>query len=202
MKLTVLTGDIVESTKLGNAALDRALTALSEAALHIGSWDSAPNLFGRASGDGWQLAMGAPARGLRACLFLQASLRRLDKTLSTRIALATGDGNLPENQDINSAHGPAFVASGRLLGTISGHIRMKCAEPGSDNAALMLADHIAQGWTQAQARSLYELLPPNSGTREEAAKRIGISRPAVNQALWSAGFTALQAAITNWESQT
>ncbi|PYG34688.1 hypothetical protein [Pelagimonas varians] len=202
MKLTVLSGDIVDSTKKENAALESAMAALSGAALLIGSWDDAPSLFGRSSGDGWQLALGSPERGLRACLFLQASLRRLDKTLSTRIALATGEGTLPKNQDINSAHGDAFVASGRLLGTISGHIRMMSAETGSDNAAVILADQIAQGWTQAQARSLYELLPPNPGTREDAAKRLGISRPAVNQALWSAGFTALEAAITSWEAQT
>lgn len=201
MRLTVLTGDIVESTKLDNAALDSAMKALEEAALSIETWGDGPCLFGRSSGDGWQLALGSPKYGLRACLFIQAGLRRLDKSLSTRIALATGDGTLPESQDINGAHGPAFIASGRLLGTISGHIRMMSAETGTGNAALMLADHIAQGWTQAQARSLYEQLPPNAGTRESAAKRLGISRPAVNQALWSGGFTALDAALENWEVQ-
>ncbi len=199
MTLTVLTGDIVESTKLDSAALDRAMEALSDAALVISAWDSAPCLFGRNSGDGWQLALGAPSRGLRAALFMRACLRRLDKTLTTRIAIATAEGQLPDSQDINSAHGPVFVSSGRLLDRISGHTHMAHAAGGALNATVVLADHIAQGWTQAQARSLCELLPPDAGPREDAAKRLGVSRPAVNQALWGAGFPALDQAIKDWE---
>ncbi|MGH1413372.1 MAG: MarR family transcriptional regulator [Pelagimonas sp.] len=199
MILTVLTGDIVDSTKLDSAALDQAMLALSDAASEISGWDSAPSLFGRSSGDGWQLALGNPARGLRAALYLQACLRRLDKSLASRMSLATGEGHLPENQDVNSAHGAVFVSSGRLLDRISGHIHMAHSGCGTKNATLVLADYISQGWTQAQARSLCEMLPPDAGPREEAAKRLGVSRPAVNQALWSAGFPALDTAIKDWE---
>ncbi len=199
MLLTVLTGDIVGSTKLDSAALDRAMRALSDAALVISTWDNTQCLFGRSSGDGWQLALGTPSRGLRAALYLQASLRRLDKTLTSRIAMASGEGDLPESLDINSAHGAVFVSSGRLLERISGHSHMAHGTGGALNATVVLADYIAQGWTQAQARSLCEMLPPDPGPREEAAKRLGVSRPAVNQALWGAGFPALDQAIKDWE---
>lgn len=200
MKLTVLTGDIVGSTKLTEAVLDEAMAALAGAASFVSGWDERPALFGRRGGDGWQLALGAPHYGLRAALYLQANLRKLDKSLSTRIALASGAGDLPKDGDINSAHGAAFVASGRFLDSISRHIRMGHAENALFDAVTALADQIAQGWTQAQARSMAEILPPNAPNRAEIATRLGISRPAVNQALWSAGYPGLERAIAQWES--
>jgi hypothetical protein len=102
---------------------------------------------------------------------------------------------LPDDADANRGHGPAFVASGRLLTEIDGHARMAHASEGALGAATRLADHVAQGWTQAQARAMCEMLVPGAGPRTAAAERLGITRQAVNQALWSAGFPALDAAL-------
>ena len=199
----VLSGDLIASSKLSAAQIDAALFAIRTATGHISNWQ--PGLstgFGRRGGDGWQLALSYPRLDLRAALYIRASLRILGKGYSTRIALMRGEGTLPANGDANSASGPAFVGSGRLLDTISGsHSTMIHGITGPLAATTRLADHISQSWTPAQARALQEMLPPNPGTHAEAAANLGISRQAVDQALTAAGYHALSDALTAIEEE-
>lgn len=195
--LCVLTGDLVASSDLAPEAVDAALTTIDRATATMAQWPW-PDLqtrFARRGGDSWQIALTRPALGLRAALFVLALLRRDHDLTETRIAIATGNGTLPDTGDLNAAHGPAFTASGRLLTDISGHGRTAHASGGALHAATRLADHIASGWTQAQARAIAAALPPNAPPRAEIAKSFGISRQAVNQALWSAGYPALADAL-------
>ncbi len=194
-EFAVLTGDIVDSSSLGAAALDASMAALRDAAGALRGWP--PGMaahFARRGGDGWQVALDRPALAFRAALYLQAVLRREDADRATRIALATGTGQL-RGGDLNAASGAAFTASGRLLDAIPRHALMAHAAGGAAAAALRLADHLAQQWTQAQARALCELLPPDPGPRSDAAERLGITRQAVDQALWAAGYPALIEAL-------
>ncbi|MCT4557988.1 MAG: MarR family transcriptional regulator [Pelagimonas sp.] len=202
MNIAVLTGDIVGSTDLSADALDDIMHALHGACGIIAGWDSnLQTAFARQSGDGWQLALSDPGLDFRAGLYLQATLRSLDKTHRSRIAYATGNGTPPTHAtDLNSATGPAYTASGRLLSQISGSSLMAHADGGARSATIALADHISQGWTQTQAQALCETLPPTAGPRAEVAKRLGITREAVNQRLWSAGFPALERALEAWET--
>lgn len=194
----VLTGDIVRSSELDPGALDEIMSALDTAARDLSGW--APGMsagFARRGGDGWQIVHDNAVFCFRAALWLQAVVRRGGKDRATRIALATGSGALDPQaiRDPNAASGPAFTASGRLLETLKHPALMAHADGGALSAALRLADHIGQGWTQAQARALCEALPPGAGPRAEAAERLGITRQAVNQALWGAGFPALEEAL-------
>ena len=84
-----------------------------------------------------------------------------------------------------------------LLGTFRAAARAAC---GALDAAFRLADHIAQGWTRAQARAVCAMLPPGAGPRRVAAERLNISRQAVDQALWAAGFPAIEAALEQIET--
>ncbi len=191
----VLTGDIVASGDLGADELDATLEALGAGAEAVAGWPGVRVAgFARRGGDGWQMAFDAPALGLRAALYLRACVRRLDKARATRVALATGAGQMP-GRDPNAAHGAAFTASGRLLDSLPAARHLDDSAGGAAAAAARLADHLAQGWTQAQARAVAELLPPEAGTRAEAAERLGISRQAVDQAAWAAGFPAIAAAL-------
>ncbi|MEP2766423.1 MAG: MarR family transcriptional regulator [Paracoccaceae bacterium] len=204
MNLAVLTGDIVASTNMKASELDGVMNAIQLATVNMSNWVAAktPVHFGRRGGDAWQVATPTPKYAIRSALYVQAQVRRLDKSFSTRIAVATGEGTLPNTKpiDINSAHGPVFTASGRLLETISGHHLMEHADGGGHGAVLELCSHIALGWTPAQARAMCELLPPDSGSRAQAGTRLGISRQAVDQALWAAGFPAIDAALQHLET--
>lgn len=195
--LCVLTGDLVASSDLTPEAVDAALVTIDTAVTEISDWHSPKRItrFARRGGDGWQVAIDAPSLALRAALYIQACLKRENAATVTRIALAAGTGSLPETADLNAAHGPVFVASGRLLTTLSGHALMAHADGGATHAATRLADHIASGWTQAQARAVASQLAPNAPPRIEVAQAFGITRQAVNQSLWSAGYPALDDAL-------
>ncbi len=198
----VLTGDIVDSSALTGAELDATLDAIRDTLSDMTAW-TGPTGFARRAGDAWQSVLTDPRHSLRAALLIRASLRRLDGDRTTRIAMAKGDGALTESalSNPNEAHGPAFTASGRLLETLSDPVHMAHASGGAHDATWILADRIAAGWTQAQARALCEMLPPDPGPRSAAASRLGISRQAVDQALHAAGFPALEAALTALETE-
>ncbi len=185
----VLTGDLMNSTDLAPAALDAALVDLNTATSDFGG------IFARRGGDGWQCAVPDPASALRYALILRAALRSRGKEHATRIAIAAGAGTLPSSGDVNAAHGPAFTASGRLLDALPAHVGMAHASGGALDAATRLADHISAGWTPAQARSVRLILWPKGRIRSDAAAALGITRQAVDQALWSAGFPALSDAL-------
>lgn len=208
MQWSVLTGDIVESSEFSPADVDEMLNTLEKIAWEFSGWrhsdkDKTESAFARRGGDGWQIALSRPVLALRAALYIQARLRLMHEDATTRIAVATGEGALPENAnaDLNSAHGAAFRESGRLLEKLTGRVLFAHAGGGALGAAFRLADHISQGWTQAQARAVCAMLPPGSGPRRIAAEQIGISRQAVDQALWSAGYPAIEDAMNMIEQE-
>ncbi|WP_324754788.1 MarR family transcriptional regulator [Roseovarius sp. Pro17] len=202
MKWAVLTGDIVESSAIKADALDVVMLDIQRVASESSGWghandDETITGFARRGGDGWQIAISRPAFSLRLALYINARLRLLGPDYATRIAVASSEGEALDHMmaDLNSAHGAAFTASGRLLDELTGHSLMAHAEGGALDAAFRLADHISQGWTQAQARSLCLMLPPGAGPRRVAAETLGISRQAVDQALNGAGYPALMDAL-------
>ena len=190
----VLTGDLIRSSDLAPSALDAGLDSLEQAAQEFAG------CFSRRGGDGWQCAAPSPENALRYALILRAALRSHGKDYATRISIAVGAGTLPANGDVNAAYGPAFTASGRLLEALPSGARMADAAGGVLDAATRLADHISSGWTPAQARSVRLILWPKERIRSEAAAELGITRQAVDQALWSAGFPALSDALKLIES--
>ncbi|MDJ0822833.1 MAG: MarR family transcriptional regulator [Paracoccaceae bacterium] len=204
MSFLVLTGDIVESSALEAEALDAAMAALHSAAEAVAA-HYAPCVMGfaRRGGDGWQMVIDRPKNALRIALYLRACLRRASANVTTRIAIAEGAARFPEGQppDPNSGHGAALTASGRLLSNLPTHALMAHAGGGALAAATLLADEIAKGWTQAQARALAEVLLPRPRPRSAVAKELKISRQAVDQALHAGGFPAIEAALTALETQ-
>lgn len=195
-QFAILTGDLIDSTGLGATKLNDALQTLEKASHDISDWNGGiVTGFARRGGDGWQCAIAAPALSLRAALALRAALRELGKSHATRIAIAEGSGTLPADRNPNSGHGPAFIASGRLLDALPSHVGMAHAAGGDLGAAVRLADHISSGWTPAQARAVRLMLWPRDRIRADAAKHLGITRQAVNQALWGAGFPAIDDAL-------
>lgn len=205
----VLTGDIVSSSELTADELSSVMTALDSAAQEMSAWSGTRRAgfakdggFARRGGDSWQIVLEGVGHWLRAALYVQAVVRRLSADYSTRIAIAESSEDISPTawKDPNVGHGPAFTASGRLLTKLGRDILMGHAAGGAKAATIRLADEISRRWTNAQARTLCEALPPKSGTRKDIAARLGISREAVNQAIWSSGFLALKDAIVFTEN--
>ncbi|MEM6482447.1 MAG: hypothetical protein AAF922_00805 [Pseudomonadota bacterium] len=208
MKWAVFTGDIVNSSALSADRLEGIMNVLDASCRDMSGWvepDDALALtgFARRGGDGWQIAIDRPKFCLRAALFIQAQVRANGENDATRIAVSVGEGD-PIRANVvapNSAHGPAFEKSGRLLDKLGGKTRMALSGSATLDAAFRLADHISQGWTAAQARAVSAMLPPGSGPRRIAAEDLGISRQAVDQALIAAGFPALETALALIEGE-
>lgn len=201
---SVLTGDIIASSDLGAEELDDVMQTLDAAAKEISGWGGDRLTgFARRGGDGWQAVVQGSMFWFRAAIYMQAALRRHSPAIQTRIAVAESDQPLSPiaGHDPNAGHGPAFTSSGRHLGELTGKVLMGHASGGAKAAAIRLADEVIRGWTQAQARTLCEALHPSAGTRAAIAGDLGISREAVNQALWSSGYLALRDAIKLLEDE-
>ncbi len=193
--IAVLTGDIVASTELPGDQQEALMCSLSDDAGRMADWHGASLRFSRQRGDGWQVLLARPALALRSALYLQSGLRSFGKGLATRISIAVGDGDAGPGTDLNSANGPAFVASGRGLDAMQAPGLIQHTAGGSIGAATCLADHIAQDWTPAQARALHPMLAPIPPRHTDVAGDLGITRQAVTQALDAAGYAALLAAL-------
>jgi hypothetical protein len=196
----VLTGDLVASAEMAAPALEQAMATLADTAREISTWAGASLRFTRNRGDGWQVCLARPGLDLRAALRFRAALRRENPRWDSRIALARGPVSLGSG-DLNSASGEAFVAAGRGLDAIARPALWAHANGGALAAATRLADHLSQGWTQAQARAIAPMLDPEPPTHAAVAARYGITRQAVTQALDAAGYDALATALTLLEAE-
>jgi class 3 adenylate cyclase len=109
-KLAVLTGDLVASTRMPAPLRDGAFEALGGAARRIAAWQGTGDAgrFARFRGDGWQMVLADASLSLRACLFLRASLRTLDRRLDSRISIGVGRATLPEEGGLAAAGGPSL----------------------------------------------------------------------------------------------
>lgn len=192
MSLIVLTGDFVDSTGLPDGALEAAFAHLRSAVADVARWPGTRIAFSRRGGDGWQIAMQGPYSGLRLTLALAAALIAQDKRFNTRIALARGGEDMPDDRDLNAATTPAFVASGRLLETIGPRDPLWAhADGGALDGTFALASDLAAGWTRIQAQTLSHMIRPEPGPRVALAARLGKSRQSVDKALHAAGYPTL-----------
>ncbi|EAR51689.1 hypothetical protein OG2516_03855 [Oceanicola granulosus HTCC2516] len=188
MPAAVLTGDLVASRAADAASTDAAMARLAEAADAFGREVGHDLRFTRFRGDGWQVLVPDAALALDATLAMLAGLAGAE--LATRIAIGIGAVDHPGSRDLADAAGSAFVASGDALESLPRRNRLAIA--GDDVApwqagALDLIEHIATGWSAAQAEAAAYVLRPNPLTQDEIAARLGITRQAVQSRLAAAG---------------
>ena len=196
MSICVLTGDIVGSTDLTKAQFSKLRLVLA-GCLDALQQDGSANL-DIYRGDGWQMDFDGRPPGLREALYIRASLRAENEAFETRIAIACG----PEISIFLGANTKTHIASGHALDEMPRDILMSHAAGGPLQAATVLADHISQGWTRAQAMAIRPFLLKGSGiTQKQVANDLGISRQAVGQALNAAGFHVLDRALRAIEEQ-
>lgn len=195
---TIISGDLVSSTRLKAAGLDEAMAALQSTAAEIEGWYGVPVLFTRNRGDGWQICLPPTSVGLREALAMRAGLKRANRAYDTRLAIATDLARLPEDGNLNEASGPAFTRAGRLLDTLTG-AEFDHVDSGALSAAVILAGDLSRGWTQAQARAVLPMLAPEPPTHADIAARYDITRQAIHQALTGASYPALIKAIARTE---
>lgn len=181
----VLTGDIVNSTKLSSAEEDRLLGALKEflrAVKHTQFF----------RGDSFQVYLEDPAQALRMALAWRALAigvteeRDAENALESdiRISIGIGEVSLPI-VDLGSAKGEAFLLSGRWFDAIQvteQRLIITCGEPVADIGFQVMSaylDSIYKGMTAKQANVIVSLL--QGGTQQQLAVTMSKSKSTISQ---------------------
>lgn len=195
-KIAVITGDLVNSTSLDRTKITRAMSTLSDLFEQQRHWIG--RNFTRQSGDGWQAVVLYPEHAIRSTLAMRAALRSLDHDIEAYFSISVGELQTAPPENLNEISDKVFVNSGRALQILKERSQkdgvLICHwDWGAAESVAVLADHISQGWTPAQAAAMLIYLNPHSDeiSYTDAAEALGISRQAVTKSLKSAGKDAL-----------
>jgi len=202
---TVLTGDLIGSSRAGAEAVDGAMAIIAGAAAAIGGSTGCEVRFARYRGDGWQIYSESRWQGFRMCLLILARLRCAPHLPATRISVATGE-TLPLGQaGLSSAGGEAFELSGRGLDALGRGEGMVYAAGDWDRGAhgwkaalFAYLDWQAARWSPEQAAAV-ALTVSQGGALKDQARQFGISRQALQARLKGAGHGPLVAALRSFE---
>ncbi len=207
-KYAVITGDIVDSSKLPKAqrqALPGLIAKASQESRKAFP-DAVPLAADVFRGDGWQLLVSDPVRSLRVGLFFRACLRSASERgrgLDTRLAIAVGSVDFVRER-VSQGDGEAYRLSGRALEAMPRKQRLLLAISGAKDAQALtvivrLIDVLAQRWTGRQALAVRAAL--RGLTHEKIAKAWpgSISQQAVTKHLDGAQWPAIEAALNHVE---
>lgn len=214
--IAVLTGDLVNSTAMGQVGIARAISVLEKASAKVEAWTGTPLHFTRHRGDGWQVVLMKPKYAFRTALLFRAALKASDPSWDCAIGIAEGvvEGHVGPN--LNQETSPPFVASGRTLdgsdifaiskraSAIAKRSRpyMNHSGKGAFEAFGVLADRICRNWTGPQAAAMqHALQPDNEPDYTEIGEKLGKSRQAVTKALASAWHDELSLALIMLEAE-
>ncbi|WP_192034392.1 hypothetical protein [Halomonas sp. YLGW01] len=192
--IAVLTGDVIASQRIDDlSTLYRVLDAtLAHLSKHHGG------RFERYRGDGFQLALPSAeialdtALTLRAALIMHSGKKRWD----ARIAVAVGQDYWQANEDLATAQGPVFVASGKALDAISegaSHlalVRLGAQQDAALDLLIRYADELVDGWSPASAEVAYLRLWQDE-SQQAMAEKLGIRQPSVHKRLRTARWSLL-----------
>jgi len=199
---TVLTGDLVKSSKLDPAELDAVREAFFAAADQIKLWQEglivgAPEFY---RGDAWQLLLSDPSKFLRVALYIRTALRQ--KRWDTRIAIGIGGIDNINRRQISLSVGESFTLSGHSLDAMGSTAGFTFDAPpglkartGWVQPMLDLCDALVGRLKPRQSEMVCEALAPSGPSQSHIATRLGISQQAVSAALVSAGWSAIANAL-------
>jgi hypothetical protein len=210
--VAVLTGDIVESSKLPEAV--RRQLAQTVSVVEGRMAHSFPVYFPYAldffRGDSWQWLVIPPGKSLRMAIFMRALLLNAvpGVALDTRISIGIGGMNSIPEGDLARADGEAFPLSGDLLAGFGRNDRLRVRlveEPsqpllGSLDMLARLIDLQVCQWTRKQAHAISGAIL--GFTQVETARdwfKPSISQQAVAQHLDRAGWATIEAGVDFFE---
>ena len=200
----VITGDIVDSTKL----------SLEERKIMLASLESLPEVLLPIEkvnveifrGDSFQIGLINAFNSLKIALTVRAFLRThkmaaANMLLDCRVAVGIGTVDY-QSDTLSTSDGSAFRISGRLLDRMKKR-RLEICTPWEDvNEELKLntafADDIISSWTQSQSKvELANYI--FSKNRNEIATYIGVSRQMVDKSLRASKETLIKAYLNRFE---
>ena len=200
----VLTGDVVASSRLKPEDRRAQLRGLKHICHNV-EMVFHPSIRGNFHifrGDSMQGVLAPPSVGVTAALALYAGMVRRApeesawKSSELRIAVGVGPVDHLDKKRTMEASGDAFLRSGLALDSMKGTQRIEI-RTGLDTldaefrVECRLLDVLLLGWTAEQAEAVSLML--EGLTKEQTARKIGITQPAVTQRLRGAGWQGIQA---------
>jgi hypothetical protein len=208
----VLTGDIIQSSRLSTGELEQVHQTLRDAVQQIKSWKRGL-VKGKVSlfrGDSWQFLLADPAYALRAAVYLRACMIA-SGLADTRVAVGIGSVENLHSRDVTRSTGEAFSLSGSALDGMKDPARLVLAvadspmRPSGLVAVIgKLCDALISEWTQRQAEIAGYALHPSEPIHEEIASKVEpvVSRQQISKALSGAHWPAIRQAVQEWERAT
>jgi len=198
----VLTGDIVNSTKLKPKSEKKLMLMLGRTL--------APHTFEFYRGDSFQVCMKSPEKSLRLALLCRTIAVSLSEEEASRaydvrigIGIGTVQGSL---RKLGSAKGEAFTLSGRSFDTLEKdgkRIAIATGMPMANAGLQVMADYIDaiyKDMTQKQAEVIYELL--SGKTQQEAAAHLKRSKSTIHQRIISGRWPEIERLLVQFENLT
>ncbi|RPD94504.1 hypothetical protein EGM88_12245 [Aureibaculum marinum] len=196
---TVITGDLIDSTKYTPSELDAILNVVNDEFDYFRTtYDVDFKIF---RGDSFQGVVLDSSLALDLVLTIKTVVNKIPinrKKISglTDFRIAIGIGNINLKRDsILESNGEAFQFSGKTLDTMKGdypRLLLKTADENLNeefNVHFALLDSVTSKWSVASAEVVYYLLKGKKET--EVAKILGINQSAVNHRKKAANWDAV-----------
>lgn len=190
--ISILTGDIINSKKVGKSAtylaiLERVLQQLSNSKK---DWEIY-------RGDSFQIEIANPALAFYSAMCIKAALKQI-KPLDVRIAIGIGE-KTHDAKKVSQSNGSAFIRSGELFETLEKSLKqnlaIKSSKPNLDkelNTYINLALIPMNSWTPNAAEIVYLSLLYPEKNQKQLGKLIQIKQNTVSERLKRAYFDELQ----------
>lgn len=203
MTYAVLTGDIINSTSLGEdseAVLQNIKMVLNELKDLAKEPEEVVAVSGIFRGDSFQAVFSVPRRAIKAALYFRSRLLALsDKKRRIDVRLSLGFGNIERlsKDNVEESDGEAFRLSGRSLDGMKRYQRLTFAAKGKDEPVLKaigsLLDSLTNQWTGRQAEVMSLWLTEK--TQSSIAEKLALTQPTIHKHLALAGAYAIEDAL-------
>ncbi|WP_163935118.1 MarR family transcriptional regulator [Paraferrimonas sp. SM1919] len=202
--VAVISGDIVNSTKLTTAQFDELLLRIKD----IQQWISLEHSFNAHSinrGDEYQSVVLNIEQALKYTILYRVAIKALGKDFDSRISFAIADnGQLREN--VSESMGAAFIISGRSLKS------MKNSRLVFNSDRIMFAErfqllfkYLDRQLTELTPRQCQMLLPLLKTDSElsvnQLAEGFNISAAAVSKSLKASGWSLIKELLNHFKEQ-
>ncbi len=202
----VITGDIVDSTKLDSGQRNRLFKILKNTFSVIKKIEPTTS-FKVFRGDSFQGISESPQMALGYAIMIRAALRTveqdaLENMWDARIAVGIGKVEYPD-KEILKADGEAFRNSGRMLNKMKSDERILIKTPWKSvneefDVTCALSDGIIKKWSSSQAQVIVKQIAGMNQT--EIAEELKISQAATHYRLKAANWDAINRFLKRYQT--
>ena len=207
---SVITGDIVGSSKLDMEERKKVLSVLNDTLLRIKEIGVCNELsFEMFRGDSFQIVLNNPACSLSVAIIIRVALRANAPKNSklkwdTRLSIGVGTINFASDK-ITTSDGEAFRNSGRGFDKLKKNERLVINTPWCDfnkelEVSTGFADTIITKWTQKQAEAILPELIANS-PQKDIAQQLNKTVQNINLALNTAKLPLIKKYINRFQTK-